>query len=285
MKYNKCIVDYYKKKYDLSTANYNDMFDIDDFSYHYSSRHKGIIIDSFVNDRYTDVLDLIIPSFIDGKPVKVIGERCFSDAPYIERVYLPDTIEEIGDCAFWECDNLKQVVLPNTIQYIGSSVFSGSSIECMILPEGIEEMPTNLFYGCRKIEVIILPESLEILTSSFEYCDSIDKVICLGDIKNIRYLPSCSGTYTIFSADNYVLQNYLRSNRYAKFENIKHLYEELLKGEQPKKAIRSSFSPEKWNNILTCLKYKFELNDDDFTDSFDPDDFTYFYSAKYGGLF
>ena len=284
MSHNKFIVDYYKKKYDLSTANYNDMFDIDDFSYHYSSRHRGIIIDSFINDRYTNVLDLIIPSFIDGKPVKAIGERCFSEAPYIERVCLPDTIEEIGDCAFWECDNLKQVLLPNSIQHIGSSVFSGSALECMILPEGIEEMPTNLFYGCRKIEVLILPESLEVLTSAFEYCDSIDKVICLGDIKHIKYLPSYSGTYSIFSEDNYVLQSCLCNNRYAKFGNINHLYNELLKGEPPKKAIMSSFSSEKWNNISTSLKHKFELNDDDFNDDFDLADFAYFYSAKYGGI-
>lgn len=69
--------------------------------------------------------ELVIPAEIEGKPVLAIGSYAFSFLEskipeiYIERLYLPDTIELIDDYALCELSRLQEIHLPKSLMHIG----------------------------------------------------------------------------------------------------------------------------------------------------------------------
>lgn len=187
-------------------SEFSDMFDPEDFQYHYSSRYGGIVLDKFVNNRYTDVLDLVIPSEIGGKPVKVIGEYCFFRSRYIERIAIPSSITEIQRAAFFNCPNLYRIIFEGSSIAIGESAFSGTAIEAIAIPEGLSYLPINTFYDCQKIKEIFLPNSLVHIGNAFDYCTSLRRLFIPGSINRIEALPSSVNYYDIISPISYSIQ-------------------------------------------------------------------------------
>ena len=66
---------------------------------------------------------VIIPSYINNKPVYSIDDSCFYGNQYIEEVTIPSTVIRIGHQTFIGCDNLEKVYLPNNILDIGDWAF------------------------------------------------------------------------------------------------------------------------------------------------------------------
>ena len=185
--------------------DFNDMFDLADFQYHYSPRHGGIILDRFVNNRYTNVLDLIIPSEINGCPVKIIGEYCFFRAPFIERIVIPSTVTEVQRSAFFSCRNLYSVIFMGSEVLIGESAFAASAIEAIALPRGTSYLQCNTFYDCQKLREIFLPDSI-LQISMISYCTSLKRLFIPGSIRQIEGLPSQTGVYDLISPVAYGIQ-------------------------------------------------------------------------------
>ncbi len=83
-------------------------------------------IDFFVNENgsaevisYSGTsLSPVIPSEINGYPVKHIGKMAFY-ASDIKSVTIPKSVIEIGEWAFENCDNLKSVKVPPSVTVIG----------------------------------------------------------------------------------------------------------------------------------------------------------------------
>ena len=98
--------------------------------------------------------EVVIPSKINGYPVKAIGEEAFSEGemndieyaqdsdtrPRITRLVIPEGVERLERAAFYGCAKLKSVKFPSTIKYVGESLFYGeyynasSSIEVVEFP-------------------------------------------------------------------------------------------------------------------------------------------------------
>ncbi|OOM78336.1 autolysin [Clostridium puniceum] len=70
---------------------------------------------------------LIIPSVINGVPVKEIGENAFKNNLKIVSVTIPDSVTIIGRCAFEGCSNLKSVTIPLGIKEVNSEAFKWCS--------------------------------------------------------------------------------------------------------------------------------------------------------------
>ena len=62
--------------------------------------------------------ELIIPERILGIPVKHIGPDCFSNAPKVISITIPDKMTIIDESAFSECKNLESIYARN-IEIIG----------------------------------------------------------------------------------------------------------------------------------------------------------------------
>lgn len=77
---------------------------------------------------------LIVPSFIEQKPVTAIEKKAFLSCKTIKNITLPDTVGEIGDWAFAHAEQLRTVIIP-----------------CHTLTRGKE-----LFLGCKRLREIVL---------------------------------------------------------------------------------------------------------------------------------
>ena len=60
------------------------------------------------------LLEIIIPSTIDGKPITSIGSSAFDNCDFIS-IEIPDTIARVGDRAFRGCTSLEKVYYTGTI--------------------------------------------------------------------------------------------------------------------------------------------------------------------------
>lgn len=119
---------------------------------------------------------VIVPSEIDGKPVKSIGATAFSwrtgyshsVCKAIKHIVIQEGVIDIQDGgalrvegAFVGCENLETVSLPSTLKTIGYGAF----VECdnlreINLPEGLTSINDYAFYECYKLNNIILPNSM-----------------------------------------------------------------------------------------------------------------------------
>lgn len=260
----------------------HDMFREDFFEYHYSSRLNGIIIDKFVGRNYYDVVDIVIPRFIGPTPVKVIGDYCFSNANFIERIVIPNGIQEIGECAFMSCLNLYKIFLPDQMERIGKSAFSETGIEAIVLPRGIRIIGTNLFYGCRKLKEVFIPDTVVDISSAFEYCEVLEKLFLPDSVRHIERLPQQVNYYDFIAPEGTGLRQTLSKYRKAKYISA----EEYCEGKLNEAAINDNagFPDYKWDLIREHIRKKYRLYDDDFNDVFDKSLFSYHYSERYKGI-
>ena len=81
----------------------------------------------------------VIPQYIEGLPVKVIGEHAFVFTDITE-IEIPEGIEKIDTEAFGGCERLQRVSLPSTLKDLGRGVFKGSEqLSEVVFPNGNEQ--------------------------------------------------------------------------------------------------------------------------------------------------
>ena len=94
-----------------------------------STLNDGLIFDIHDNIVYImghadlDVESIIIPSEINGYPVKIIDERAFASYRKLKNVILPNTIIEIRSAAFYDCEDLIDINIPDSFNTIGHAIF------------------------------------------------------------------------------------------------------------------------------------------------------------------
>ena len=67
---------------------------------------------------------VFIPTLIENRPVKIIGQYAFVNNEDIEEVILPLQLEIIEEFAFSYCYSLKRIVIPKSVRTIGKRAFS-----------------------------------------------------------------------------------------------------------------------------------------------------------------
>lgn len=149
------------------------------------------------------VVDLVIPSEIDGHPVNCIGESAFEDNDLIESVVIPDGVELVGNSAFEGCGMLSSVSFPKTPFSLGDSAFQGcSSLKGITIPaslksvgaggfgafnksglqevnfeNGISKIPDYCMWGVSELSSVVIPDSVtEIGAWSFFGCGNLSEV-------------------------------------------------------------------------------------------------------------
>lgn len=112
---------------------------------------------------------LEIPSQYNGENVVGIRGNVFENVYSIERVILPETIEEIRGEAFMGCTRLREINLPHQITEIHGGTFQNcSSLQKIVIPYGVTRIGGSAFRYCSSLTDVTIPSTVtEIGSSAF----------------------------------------------------------------------------------------------------------------------
>ena len=107
----------------------------------------------------------------------------------LEKVVVPDTVEEIGDCAFVGRDSLKEVIMKGEQIRLSSRAFDEcANLEKVTLPKYMEEIPEAAFKDCRSLREIVLPQNAwQIAAHAFYRCHSLEHITLPNGLKSLGY--------------------------------------------------------------------------------------------------
>lgn len=87
----------------------------------YTVNHNKISI-----KRYRGTAENItVPDVIDGMPVAGIERKAFLSCKTLNKIQLPESVEEIGDWAFAHAESLRTIMLPAVVPVRGKELFLG----------------------------------------------------------------------------------------------------------------------------------------------------------------
>ncbi len=151
---------------------------------------------------------VVIPSRIDGYPVRILGERsfaykdfsnviipegiatlesfCFSGCGSLKKISIPSTVESIGESAFQYCGALEDAVFCEGLKSIGESAFSETSLTSVTIPKSVTSIGEKAFFNCNSLQTLNLDNcTADIGAEAFYGCSSLLKLSVPGNVKNI----------------------------------------------------------------------------------------------------
>ena len=136
-----------------------------------------------------EIVDVFLKSgvnFLDG--VERIPTHAFSFCRCIEKIELPDTIQDIGSRAFFNCDNLRSIKIPNNIETIHSGTFRMcKSLPNIIIPDGIKVIGISAFADCDNLVSITIPNTVTNIDSNAFYgCINLTNIYFHGTMEEWR---------------------------------------------------------------------------------------------------
>lgn len=109
---------------------------------------NGVIKITNYTGNVNGITDVIIPSYINGIPVEIIGTRAFFNKG-LTSIKLPETLKIIEDGTgvdgTFEFNHLTEVVFPDSVTYIGFDTFSSNPITYVKLPKNITKIVSFSF--------------------------------------------------------------------------------------------------------------------------------------------
>ena len=140
----------------------------------YTEEDDGTIT---INSYKGNDITVIIPNYINGKPVKkteikedsstrTLWLNC-TNTQYgkkqqtIKEVIISDGIEEIGDFTFVRSEALEKVTIPRSVKILGNNVFAGCfNLSSITIPNNVISIGAYVFTGCTGLTNITIPSSV-----------------------------------------------------------------------------------------------------------------------------
>jgi len=206
--------------------------DEDELTVTLTEKGNGVVI-----ARYNGRGDrIVIPSTIQGMPVREIGEEAFrwydgstSDTPWTD-ITIPDGVTTIRQRAFEGCNKLHKVNLPSTLEVIESGAFSGCvNLSSFEIPDTVSFIGDDAFWGCYKwsakipegvisqsevlpnifrhtgLKNIVVPEGIKIIgREAFAGCKDLESITLPSTISEIYTLAfrGCEKLVTVSIPDS-----------------------------------------------------------------------------------
>ena len=139
--------------------------------------------------------NIVIPSVINGYPVKNIGMYAFNPypTPYVHQnqvtsVVIPDSVTNIEFSAFYGCSQLTNVVMSTNVTELSVEVFGFSGLTSFTFPSGLIKIDGGAFDNCLNLTNVVIPSGVQYI-GDYAFNDSYsmtsvtipDSVIYLGD--------------------------------------------------------------------------------------------------------
>lgn len=153
--------------------------------YVYTRNNGTITIASYTG---TDTA-VVIPSAINGLPVRSIGDNAFYNRPALTSVTIPDGVTNIGNWAFFNCTSLAHLTMGDSVNNIQDNAFYNcTGLISVAVPDSVTNIGSWAFYNCRSLTIAAIGDSVRnIGSNAFSYCTRLssailpDSVIRIGD--------------------------------------------------------------------------------------------------------
>ena len=128
-----------------------------------------------------------IPDYIDGKPVRAIGEDAFYGRTGITSVSCSWMVGSIGYKSFCSCSGLRRIAIPGSVTNIDACAFSFSGIGEADVGGGVRVIREETFYGCSNLSNVTLCAGVEVIgTNAFGSCLSLKSVTIPQSVERIE---------------------------------------------------------------------------------------------------
>lgn len=116
-----------------------------------------------------------------------LGSYNFADCQNLEKVSLPESLNETNYAAFANCIWLSECSMPGGLKNVAPCLFYNCYLlEETVLNEDCTEIGEYAFFDCRSLQHIVLPEGVtQIGEGSFAYCINMDEVVIKGALSSI----------------------------------------------------------------------------------------------------
>ena len=115
---------------------------------------KTFLITKYINN---DILDVVIPSNINGKQVVAIGNDAFRNLG-LTNIVIPNSITNIGISAFRQ-NKLTSVTIPNSVTSIGSCAFENNQLTSVTIPNSVTSIGDYAFEN-NQLTSVTIPNSV-----------------------------------------------------------------------------------------------------------------------------
>ena len=123
--------------------------------YKFANDGRMVTLSMFSDPEATDI---VIPSHVDGVPVKKIGFSAFKGNERLNSVVIPDTVQHIENSAFRDCKRLTKVTAGKGLRALGQYAFAGcTQLQSVTIPSTVQKIEVKTFDGCTEFtELIVL---------------------------------------------------------------------------------------------------------------------------------
>ena len=156
---------------------------------------------------------IIIPTDINGLPVKSIDTSAFLWCSKVNEVFIPNSITNIGVSAFAHT-SIRSIKLPENITHISKYMFSGCEyLQSIRIPSNVTNIGDYAFSSCENFRSISLPERVKSIGKGvFSRCENLERIYGIENIRLIGdgALKGCKKLFrgTAFNVYRDVLYDY-----------------------------------------------------------------------------
>lgn len=180
-----------------------------------------------------EMIDVVIPTEYNGKPVTEIGWDSFRQCQILRSVTIPEGITGIHSYTFFDCNNLESVHLPKSMKnFWGGCFASCNSLKAVTVDpdnpwfcsvDGVvytKDRKELVFYPPGKDdEEFVIPEGCSVIDRyAFAYCENLKRIIVPSTVTDISYesILFCKGLVGVFVDEGNEVYSSIDGNLYSK---------------------------------------------------------------------
>lgn len=137
------------------------------------------------------IMELALPTTIDGYMVKGVGAGALSNLRGITSVSIPSSYEWIDDGAFTNCTSLADVTLADGLRSIGKEPFAGTLISTLTIPAYVESIDGNPAAGCTRFT------GFTVAADNINFAADDDGALYSADMSRLLAVPARATEATI----------------------------------------------------------------------------------------
>lgn len=165
---------------------------------------------------------VMLPEQIDELPLTVIGAKAFLSCRTVERLELPDTLEQIEDWAFSHMKNLRELVFPPKKIQFGKKVFLGCDSLERISLRGVKDQYEGIPFFLASMVKWMSEMPVELVLTGdpqgqWEWLDTYDRALLdfLDKPDDVGFEPAFIGWFHVEDVDDQK-QDYIVERRKCK---------------------------------------------------------------------